>query len=101
MSGPRDRVEMTGSRTGGEVVMDILNLRQRMAESVLEIRGDGKAGGGLVLAFQSLAALMLTDDSLHVQEWPFFSSARRGANLRSFMRVSGAPITIACEVTRP
>ena len=81
--------------------MDIVNLRQRLRDSVLEIRGDGKAGGGLVLAFQSLAALMLTDDALHVQEWPFFSSARRGANIRSFMRVSGSPITIACEVTRP
>ena len=28
-------------------------------DSVLELRGDGKAGGGLVLAFQSLAALLL------------------------------------------
>ena len=78
-----------------------IDLRRKLAESVLEIRGDGKAGGGLVLAFQSLAALMLTDPTLHVQEWPFFSSARRGANIRSFVRVSGAPITIACEITRP
>jgi pyruvate ferredoxin oxidoreductase gamma subunit len=81
--------------------MEIIGLRDRIRESVLEIRGDGKAGGGLVLAFQSLAALMLADSGLHVQEWPFFSSARRGANIRSFMRVSGSPITIACEVTRP
>ena len=81
--------------------MEPLDLRRQLAGSVLEIRGDGKAGGGLVLAFQSLAALMLTDPSLHVQEWPFFSSARRGANIRSFVRVSGAPITIACEITRP
>jgi pyruvate ferredoxin oxidoreductase gamma subunit len=68
---------------------------------VLEIRGDGKAGGGLVLAFQSLANLALTDPALHVQEWPFFSSARRGANIRSFVRISARPIRIACEVTRP
>jgi 2-oxoacid:acceptor oxidoreductase gamma subunit (pyruvate/2-ketoisovalerate family) len=81
--------------------MEILNLRQRIRDSVLEIRGDGKAGGGLVLAFQSLAALTLADETLHVQEWPFFSSARRGANIRSFMRVSAAPITVGCEVTRP
>ena len=81
--------------------MEPLDLRRKLAESVLEIRGDGKAGGGLVLAFQSLAALMLTDPSLHVQEWPFFSSARRGANIRSFVRVSASPITIACEITRP
>ena len=81
--------------------MERLNLRQRIQESVLEIRGDGKAGGGLVLAFQSLAGLTLADHGLHVQEWPFFSSARRGANIRSFMRLSAAPITVACEVTRP
>ena len=81
--------------------MEILNLRERIHDSVLEIRGDGKAGGGLVLAFQSLAALTIADERLHVQEWPFFSSARRGANIRSFMRVSGALITTACEVTRP
>jgi Pyruvate/2-oxoacid:ferredoxin oxidoreductase gamma subunit/Pyruvate/2-oxoacid:ferredoxin oxidoreductase delta subunit len=36
-----------------------------------------------------------------VQEWPFFSSARRGANIRSFLRISRRPIQAACEVTRP
>ena len=56
------------------------------------MRGDGKAGGGLVLAFQSLAALFAARRRrLHVQEWPFFSSARRGANIRSFLRVSRQP----------
>lgn len=68
---------------------------------MLEVRGDGKAGGGLVLAFQSLAALFSSLPHLHVQEWPFFSSARRGANIRSFLRVSARPIDIGCEVTRP
>jgi 2-oxoacid:acceptor oxidoreductase gamma subunit (pyruvate/2-ketoisovalerate family) len=72
-----------------------------LESSVLELRGDGKAGGGLVLAFQSLAALLLSDPDIHVQEWPFFSSARRGAGIRSFLRVSRQPITAACEVTRP
>ena len=72
-----------------------------MRERVLEIRGDGRAGGGLVLAFQSLAGLLLRDAGLHVQEWPFFSSARRGAGIRSFLRVSAQPIRAACEVTRP
>jgi 2-oxoacid:acceptor oxidoreductase gamma subunit (pyruvate/2-ketoisovalerate family) len=79
----------------------LLDLRDVIARGTLEIRGDGKAGGGLILAFQSLAALLLQDPTLHVQEWPFFSSARRGANIRSFMRVSARPITAACEVTRP
>ena len=75
--------------------------QELIRNSVLEVRGDGKAGGGLVLAFQSLAALLLADPGLHVQEWPFFSSARRGACIRSFLRVSRRPITAACEVTRP
>jgi 2-oxoacid:acceptor oxidoreductase gamma subunit (pyruvate/2-ketoisovalerate family) len=78
-----------------------LDLPRLLADSVLEIRGDGKAGGGLVLAFQSLGSLLLRDPATHVQEWPFFSSARRGANIRSFLRVSRRPVTAACEVTRP
>ena len=81
--------------------MKPLDPRTILRDSVLEIRGDGKAGGGLVLAFQSLASLALTDPTLNVQEWPFFSSARRGANIRSFVRISARPIRIACEVTRP
>src|SRR5690349_18352894 len=81
--------------------MKTLDLRQMLRDSTLEIRGDGKAGGGLVLAFQSLGGLFLRDPETHVQEWPFFSSARRGANIRSFLRVSRQPVTSACEVTRP
>ncbi len=81
--------------------MKRLDPRQIVEESVLEVRGDGKAGGGLVLAFQTLAALYSSLPHLHVQEWPFFSSARRGANIRSFLRVSARPIDIGCEVTRP
>lgn len=81
--------------------MQLIDLQKRVRESHLEIRGDGKAGGGLVLAFQSLAGLLLQDPQLHVQEWPFFSSARRGASIRSFMRVSRQPITAACAVSRP
>ena len=81
--------------------MNLLDPRDLIQNSVLELRGDGKAGGGLVLAFQSLANLFLRDARAHVQEWPFFSSARRGANIRSFLRVSHRPVTAACEVTRP
>jgi 2-oxoacid:acceptor oxidoreductase gamma subunit (pyruvate/2-ketoisovalerate family) len=79
----------------------VRDLQETIRGSVLEVRGDGKAGGGLVLAFQSLANLMLRDPEMHVQEWPFFSSARRGANIRSFLRISRRPIQAACEVTRP
>ena len=81
--------------------MVLLDPLDSIRSSVLEIRGDGKAGGGLVLAFQSIASLCMRDPKVHVQEWPFFSSARRGANIRSFLRVSLNPILAACEVTRP
>jgi len=81
--------------------METLELLAIIRRSVLEFRGDGKAGGGLVLAFQSLANLCLSDPEMHVQEWPFFSSARRGANIRSFLRISRRPINVACEVSRP
>jgi 2-oxoacid:acceptor oxidoreductase gamma subunit (pyruvate/2-ketoisovalerate family) len=81
--------------------LEPLNLQDCLRDSVLEIRGDGKAGGGLVLTFQSLANLLLGNPLYHVQEWPFFSSARRGANIRSFLRASRKPIQAACEVTRP
>jgi len=77
-----------------------LDPRALLRDSVLEVRGDGKAGGGLVLAFQSLAGL-LAGQGLHVQEWPFFSSARRGANIRSFLRAGERPVAIACEISRP
>jgi len=78
----------------------LLDPAALLATSVLELRGDGKAGGGLVLAFQSLASLLILEGH-HVQEWPFFSSARRGANIRSFLRLSRRPIEKACEVSRP
>lgn len=84
-----------------DYVMEILNIEQILNNEVLEIRGDGKAGSGLVLVLQSLAGLLMRDETLHVQEWPFFSSARKGAAVRSFLRVSKKPITIGCEITNP
>jgi pyruvate ferredoxin oxidoreductase gamma subunit len=81
--------------------MTPIDLQGMIRDAVLEIRGDGKAGGGLVLAFQSLANLCMQDAGIQVQEWPFFSSARRGASIRSFLRVSRKPIQVGCEITRP
>ena len=37
--------------------VQVVDLQETIRASVLEVRGDGKAGGGLVLAFQSLASL--------------------------------------------
>jgi Pyruvate/2-oxoacid:ferredoxin oxidoreductase gamma subunit len=75
----------------------LLDLDRLIRTAGLEIRGDGKAGGGLLLAFQSLANLLMQDPDVYVQEWPFFSSARRGASIRSFMRGHAAPCRAAHE----
>lgn len=81
--------------------MSTIDLKKLLDESVLEIRGDGKAGSGLVLVLQSLSDLFIREDNMHVQEWPFFSAARKGAAVRSNLRASRKPITISSEITNP
>lgn len=78
--------------------MDIEGI---IADGVLEIRGDGRAGSGIILTMQSLAALAVADPTLHAQEWPFFSSARKGAPTRGFLRLSRRPIEKSSEITHP
>jgi pyruvate ferredoxin oxidoreductase gamma subunit len=77
------------------------NLQKILTDGVLEIRGDGRAGSGMLLTLQSVAAVAVTIPQLYVQEWPFFSSARKGAPTRGFLRLSYAPIQKASEVTTP
>lgn len=76
-------------------------LAQHMADHALEMRGDGRAGSGLVLTWQAFAGFALSDPDLHVQEWPLFSSARKGAATRSFLRVSRSPIDKASPIMHP
>lgn len=78
-----------------------LPLEEILKNDTLEIRGDGRAGSGMVLTLQCLAAVAVTIPRLHVQEWPFFSSARKGAPTRGFLRLSFNPIKKASEVTAP
>jgi 2-oxoacid:acceptor oxidoreductase gamma subunit (pyruvate/2-ketoisovalerate family) len=66
----------------------------------IDLRGDGKAGGGLVLAVQAFGAA-LAQAGFDVQDWPLFSSARKGANVRAFLRLARRPIEAACQVTQP
>jgi pyruvate ferredoxin oxidoreductase gamma subunit len=79
----------------------MISLRERLdrGESI-DLRGDGKAGGGLVLAVQAFGAA-LAKSGFDVQDWPLFSSARKGANVRAFLRLAKRPIEAACQVTRP
>jgi 2-oxoacid:acceptor oxidoreductase gamma subunit (pyruvate/2-ketoisovalerate family) len=78
-------------------------LLQKRLESggAIDVRGDGKAGGGLVLAMQAFASALGREPGLDVQEWPLFSSARKGANVRAFLRVARGRVEMTCQVTRP
>lgn len=82
-----------------EMIVD--QLEEILNEGSLEIRGDGRAGSGLVMALQSLAAVAVQDSSFHVQEWPFFSPARKGAPTRGFIRLSKKPIETVSEIRHP
>jgi hypothetical protein len=56
--------------------VDALRARLERGDSI-DIRGLGKAGGGLVLAIQAFAEALTADPRLDVQDWPLFSSARK------------------------
>jgi pyruvate ferredoxin oxidoreductase gamma subunit len=77
------------------------SLRERLdGGEAIDLRGDGKAGGGLVLAVQAFAAA-LAQAGWDVQEWPLFSSARKGANVRAFLRLARQRIEATCQVSEP
>jgi len=67
----------------------------------LDLRGLGKAGGGLLLAVQSFGSAVASQGELDVQDWPLFSSARKGANVTGFLRIARGRIEKACQVTEP
>jgi 2-oxoacid:acceptor oxidoreductase gamma subunit (pyruvate/2-ketoisovalerate family) len=67
----------------------------------IDVRGHGKAGGGLVLAMQSFGAAIAMNPKLDVQDWPLFSSARKGANLCAYMRIAASKVEMTCQVTEP
>jgi 2-oxoacid:acceptor oxidoreductase gamma subunit (pyruvate/2-ketoisovalerate family) len=78
------------------------SLREKLArrESV-DLRGHGKAGGGLILAVQSFGSAVAMHGDLDVQDWPLFSSARKGANVCAYLRIARGEVTMTCQVTRP
>jgi len=77
-------------------------LAARLARGeIIDVRGDGKAGGGLVLVMQAFAAALARDPQLAVHDWPLFSSARRGANVRAFLRVARGQVEASCQVVAP
>jgi pyruvate ferredoxin oxidoreductase gamma subunit len=68
---------------------------------VIEIRGDGKAGSGLLMVMQTFAKALGRIGGMEIQEWPLFSSSRKGANVRGFLRIANHPIQSAAAVVHP
>lgn len=77
------------------------HIESILRQGALEIRGDGRAGSGILFTLQCVAAVAVNLPEMQVQEWPFFSSARKGAPTRGFLRLSLAPIHKASEVAAP
>lgn len=77
-------------------------LRERLDRGdSIDLRGYGKAGGGLMLAVQSFAAALAQTPGLDVQEWPLFSSARKGATVCSYLRVARGHVEQTSAVSEP
>ncbi len=67
----------------------------------IDLRGHGKAGGGLVLAVQAFSEALCANTTLDVQDWPHFSSARKGANVCAYLRVAKGKVENASRITHP
>jgi 2-oxoacid:acceptor oxidoreductase gamma subunit (pyruvate/2-ketoisovalerate family) len=77
-------------------------LQDRLRSGLaVDVRGHGKAGGGLILALQSFGAAIAMDARMDVQDWPLFSSARKGANVCAYMRIALGRVEMTCQVTEP
>jgi 2-oxoacid:acceptor oxidoreductase gamma subunit (pyruvate/2-ketoisovalerate family) len=77
-------------------------LREKLARGdSIDLRGHGKAGGGLILALQSFGAAVGAHGDLDVQDWPVFSSARKGANVCAYLRIARGEVGTTCQVVEP
>jgi pyruvate ferredoxin oxidoreductase gamma subunit len=77
-------------------------LRARLDKGdCVDIRGLGKAGGGLVVAIQAFAESLMSQPALAVQDWPLFSSARKGANVTAYLRVARGQVENTSRVSSP
>jgi 2-oxoacid:acceptor oxidoreductase gamma subunit (pyruvate/2-ketoisovalerate family) len=78
------------------------SLKERLARGdSIDLRGHGKAGGGLMLAVQSFAAAVAEVPGLDVQDWPLFSSARKGATVCAYLRIARGKVEQSSAVSEP
>ncbi|MCC6020738.1 MAG: 2-oxoacid:acceptor oxidoreductase family protein [Thermoproteaceae archaeon] len=68
--------------------------------SLLEFRFHGRGGQGMVTAAQLLAVAAVMEGK-HAQAFPEFGPERRGAPVKSYLRVSDRPIYAREPVLRP
>lgn len=69
-------------------------------KNLVEIVWHGRGGQGAVTASRLLAEAALREGK-NIQAFPEFGAERTGAPVRSFTRISTAPITIHCAITTP
>lgn len=67
---------------------------------LLEVRWHGRGGQGAKTAGYILA-VAAAEQGKQVQAFPEYGAERRGAPLRSYVRISDRPIRLRCSVRRP
>lgn len=65
-----------------------------------ELRIHGRGGQGAVIASKILASALF-HEGRSVQSFPAFGVERRGAPVTAFLRTSGSPILLRCEIQEP
>lgn len=81
-------------------VSDQLRARLNRGDCI-DLRGYGKAGGGLVLAIQAFGEALTSDPTLAVEDWPLFSSARKGANVCAYLRIAKGSVQDTSRIQQP
>ena len=69
-------------------------------DEMRELRIHGRGGQGAVVASKVLAAALFAEGR-SVQAFPAFGVERRGAPVTAFLRYSGGPILLRCEIQAP
>ena len=69
-------------------------------KDLFEVAWHGRGGQGAVTAAKLLAESAIREGK-NIQAFPEFGAERTGAPVRSFTRISTAPITIHCAITTP
>ena len=67
---------------------------------MIELVFQGRGGHGAVMAAEVLA-IAAYDAGMYSQAFPFFGGERRGAPVRSFVRIDSSPIVLHSQIYKP